>query len=341
MKRENILLLILLLIFGIFSLKIVLPYIEYVLLSIIMAIITFPIFKYLERKLGNKALGALILVISILFFIIFPISIITIEIFKQWAAFFQQFFVNLNLSDYLEAIDSKIESIFGFKINLGEGFGSFLENIGKSILPLILNNIVNFTLGVSNLIIGSFISLILLFYLYVDGESMLKTIKRVIPISEEVKEHLFGQSHEVIKAIFLGHLLTALVQGIVGMIGFVIFGIPNALFWGFIMFILSFLPILGAYLIYIPASIILILNNNVISGLLLLAYGVLIVGTIDNVVRPFLTKIKKRIHPLVVIFGVVGGIINFGLSGIILGPTILAIFLEILKIYSEKIVISE
>lgn len=116
-------------------------------------------------------------------------------------------------------------------------------------------------------------------------------------------------------------------------IGFYLFGIPNATFWGFVIAVFALIPVVGPPVVYIPASVILIYQGDFLKGAGLLAYGILIVTNIENFVRPKLVRMQSNIHPLVVILGVVGGLSFMGLSGIIIGPLILTLFMETFQTY--------
>ena len=130
----------------------------------------------------------------------------------------------------------------------------------------------------------------------------------------------------------------AVLQGILGGIGFFVVGIPNPVFWGFIMTILAFLPIVGTGLIWGPAGIILIAEGNIIWGIFLLVYGFFIVAGIDNIIRPRIISGKGKIHPIVALIGIIGGLKVFGFLGIIIGPLIAALFITMAEFFYEDYV---
>jgi predicted PurR-regulated permease PerM len=132
----------------------------------------------------------------------------------------------------------------------------------------------------------------------------------------------------------------ALLQGTLGAAGFIMVGIPNPIFWGFIMTVLAFLPIplLGTGLVWIPAGIILIRNGDIIGGIFILLYGLLIVSSIDNVIKPHIISGKGKIHPVVALLGLIGGLKLFGFIGIIIGPLIAALFIAMVGFFYEDYV---
>ena len=128
-----------------------------------------------------------------------------------------------------------------------------------------------------------------------------------------------------------------MIQGILGGILFFIVGIPSAIFWGAVMAFLSIIPFIGAFIVYIPAGIILIIGGHYVAGLIVITVGVLVISQIDNILRPYLISGKTHIHPLLLFFTIMGGIYLFGLLGIVLGPMIAAIFVTILTIFEFKL----
>jgi predicted PurR-regulated permease PerM len=134
-----------------------------------------------------------------------------------------------------------------------------------------------------------------------------------------------------------GGVVVALLQGLLGGILFAIFGIASPVFWGAVMALLSIIPFVGAFIIYIPAGLILIFNGSYISGILVIAIGTVVVSQVDNIVRPLLVSGKTEMHPLLLFFSMLGGVALFGLLGVVLGPLIAAIFVTLLQILELKL----
>ncbi len=215
----------------------------------------------------------------------------------------------------------------------------YIKEALKEISSLIVNTIRNFVLSVPQMLLNLFIILFTLFYLFRDKEKVLVGIKKILPIEKRHQEEMLSQFKIVTKAIINGILITAVVQGIVGAIGFYIFKLPNPLLAGFIMAILGILavvPIIGPFLVWFPAAVYLILSGSLISGILLLAYGSLVISTIDNILKPRLISKKTNIHPILILLGLIGGVSLFGLIGVIIGPLILSYLIIFSKFYQEE-----
>lgn len=184
--------------------------------------------------------------------------------------------------------------------------------------------------------IGIFLWLLSLFYFYVDGEAWLKRLLVLLPLPERYSIAFFQEFRSVSYAVFFGNILTALVQGVLGAIAFVIVGLPGVVLWGALIFFAGILPLVGAALVWGPAGIWLIVQGRVVAGVFMLVWGAVVVGTVDNILRPVLTKGQLEMHPLLVFLSIFGGLAAFGFVGILLGPLFAALFLAAVRIYAVE-----
>jgi predicted PurR-regulated permease PerM len=182
------------------------------------------------------------------------------------------------------------------------------------------------------------------FYFLRDGEDWIKTLKKAIPIARRHKEEIFSHTNGTLYALLYGQIITSLIQGFLGGLGFFIFGVDHPIFWGMIMAFVAIFPVLGAWLVWAPAATFLFLEATLTSDAGILAraiglaiYSLLFVSLSDNFLRPYIVAGKANIHPLIVILGVFGGIAFFGLSGFVLGPLLLALFVVFLQIYMRDL----
>ena len=150
-----------------------------------------------------------------------------------------------------------------------------------------------------------------------------------------MKESLFYEVRTVTQAVLYGQVLTAVIQGSLGAFGLLVFGISNWLFWGAIMIIMAFLPVLGTPIIWVPAAVGKILEGDMTRGVGLLIFGATIVMNIDNFLRPRLVSGRTKVHPVLILIGVLGGLKVFGFIGMLVGPLILAILVAIIKFYEQ------
>jgi predicted PurR-regulated permease PerM len=175
-----------------------------------------------------------------------------------------------------------------------------------------------------------------MFYGFREGQSFITYLKNLLPLEAGLKDSLFHQMRTVTQAVLYGQVLTAVIQGALGGLGLLVCGVPNALFWGAIMMITAFLPLLGTPLIWVPAGVGLIMDGSMTRGILLLIYGATIVMNIDNFLRPRLVSGRSNVHPVLILIGVLGGLRVFGFIGMLVGPLVLAILVALIKFYEQN-----
>ena len=148
---------------------------------------------------------------------------------------------------------------------------------------------------------------------------------------------------EVTSAVLYGNISTALMQGILGGLGFWIIGMSSPILWGFVMMLFALVPYFGTAIVWLPAALNLIFigylqndNSSTIRGIILVAYGILVISSIDNILKPRLIGAKGKVHPVLVLLGVLGGLSLFGFIGLILGPVMLALLMTFVGIYEEE-----
>jgi len=319
--KEGIFLIILMTVFGILAFLVLRPYLNYIIFSIILVLVSFPLYKKLRSKL-NRYASAIILIVFILLLIVVPTIFVSFELFQQARGVFS------SIQPNIEKISERLYLLTGIDIKEN------IQLLHSNIVSYVLTNIFTLTKVISKLFIGVFILLFSMFYLYIDGERIIEWMKKIIPLNKKCQYYLFNHANQITHALIIGIFFTALLQGALGGIGFFIFGIHDAIFWGFVMMFLSMIPFLGPYFVYIPASLFLMYKGNILAGIGLLVYSIILVSNLDNLIRPRIVRFKVKIHPLIIILGVVGGIALMGISGIILGPLILALFLELVKVYN-------
>lgn len=168
-------------------------------------------------------------------------------------------------------------------------------------------------------------------YLFREGPSLLESCKKSLPLSTADRETVFSRLHEMTRAVFYGVFMTSAVQGILGGLGWWIVGLPSALTAGTAMFFFSLLPT-GTVLVWLPGAAYLLFQGHPFRALILVVWGLAIVGTIDNVLRPYFISGRTRMHSLLVFFGVLGGLTAYGIGGLFLGPLLITLFLFLLEL---------
>jgi len=306
---------------------IIFPFLKYMAFGAILVISLYPLYDRLNKKIKRPTLSSIIMIILTILIIFLPLSYASIVIINEASETYEDLLFSLNF----DIIDSVAKKIFQGDFNID----AFLATKLVSYRDGIIEEIPNILSSATNIIINMVIMLFLMFYLFRDGDKIYKRFYDSVKIDDDAKRQFFTKIKGMSKAILNGQLVVAIIQGIIGGIGFWIFGVDAPILWGVVMAILSLLPLFGAALVWFPASIILMGKGHVGMGIGLLLYGGIIVSQIDNVIRPIFVGKKGNIHPFLVFVGVLGGISVFGVLGVLLGPLVLGISWAMAEFYIE------
>ena len=304
------------------------PFLPYIVLAFILASAIYPLTARFNERIKNKTVVALVMICLVFLILIVPMGYMVGSLISQTSGVYKSFdpeTIN-EISIFLSEASGKDVDVNNYII------ASFSE-----IKNYIINSIPQFIESVSGIVLGFFVMFFILFYLIKDGDTIKKSLSDLIPLNPEYKTRVIEEIDNVTRGVIDGQVLTAIIQGVLGGIGFFIFGIPNPIFWGFIMTILAIIPLLGTTIVWLPAGILEILSKDYFSGFGILLYGGLIVMNIDNILRPKLISKRTNIHPAVILVGFLGGMKLIGLMGFIIGPVILAVLLTLLKFYKRDL----
>lgn len=179
----------------------------------------------------------------------------------------------------------------------------------------------------------TFIFFVCFYYFLVDRERIVAQILSLSPFQDKTDNSILDRMAKTVRAVVTGSLIVALVQGILSAIGMTIFGVPGALLWAALVVIAANIPFVGTAGVLLPAVVYLVLSGHPNAALGLLIWAVVVVGLVDNLLKPFLVEGKTRMHPLLILLTILGGLQVFGPIGLIVGPTILAAFLSLIELY--------
>ncbi len=237
------------------------------------------------------------------------------------------------------ANSERVLSAIKEQLNIAEehlGF-SISENIDTSaITNWISSNLQSLAGGTFNAFIAIGIMYFMLYYMLINRNSLRETMIDYIPLGKDNLRIIGEESDELVKSNALGIPLVAIVQGVIALIGFLIFGVPDPFFWFVITAIGSMIPFIGTAIGIVPAVILLFAQGNDWQAVAMLIYGFVVVGSSDNIIRLYVLERLASVHPLITLFGVVVGVPLFGFIGLIFGPLLISLFLLILKIYKKE-----
>jgi predicted PurR-regulated permease PerM len=174
------------------------------------------------------------------------------------------------------------------------------------------------------------------FFFLRDHREALHQVRLLSPLTHSETSHLFERVSDVIHAVILGNVITSAIQGTLGGLIFWLLGLPNPMFWGIVMAFLAMIPVLGTFVIWLPAAAYLALGGDWGKAAILVAWGTVVIGGIDNFLYPILAGERLRLHTVPMFISIVGGLALFGASGLILGPLVIVVTLELLQIWRKR-----
>jgi len=199
-----------------------------------------------------------------------------------------------------------------------------------------------FIFSIPTIVVNFFIMIFVVFYLFRDGGEIILKIRGILPIGESHQGKLFKKFNDVTFAVVYGNIFVALIQGILGGLGFFLFGINSPILGGILIAFAALIPYVGTVIIWLPVALLFIskgyiqgVNSYIINGILFLVYG-LFISSIDNILKPKIIGDRAKVHPILVLLGVLGGLKMFGFIGIIIGPVVLALFTTFIKLYRKE-----
>lgn len=326
MNKEQGFLLVVLLLSALFSLFLILPFLQYILAAIILAYILYPVNARLEPYLGRRIAPIAVITVATVVGML-PVLYITRVLIQDLLAL-SRGETGLNTAHIEEAI----RNLTGQEVAVSE----VLRGIGSELLGVLFGNVtVVISTGVT-VLVGGGLAVFLVYYLLRDGERFVRWLIDVVPMTDAVCGRLLDRVDRTAWGVIVGHLFVAIAQGIVGGIGLVLAGIPNAAFWTFVMIVLALLPIFGAFLVWAPAAAYLVVVDQVAVGVFLFLYGLIVVSTIDNYLRPIVIDRGAHLNPAVIIIGVFGGLYTIGMTGLFIGPIVLAVLVAMITAFDEE-----
>jgi predicted PurR-regulated permease PerM len=318
------------------------PFYGAVFWGAVLAILFMPLYRRMLVATGQRRnLAALATLLLCLVIVIFPLTMITAALIQEGASVYQN--IRSGQLDFGAYFQQVIKALPTWMVNLLDRFGLtsiplLEEKLSASVVQgsqIVAKQAINIGQNAFDLVVSLGIMLYLLFFLLRDGAGLSVRIRQAIPLSMEHKRHLFGKFTTVIRATVKGNVVVAATQGALGGVMFWILGIQGALLWGVLMGFLSLLPAIGAGLIWLPVAIYFLVAGAIWQGVILIVFGVLVIGLVDNILRPVLVGKDTQMPDYVVLISTLGGMALFGLNGFVIGPAIAALFIAAWDLFSS------
>ena len=317
---------------------IALPFFPALTWAVVLAIAARRMHVWIEHHIGNRSVAALISVVIVAMVIIGPIVWISFQISQEVRNGVEHIQAAAK-SGALEANLHRHPALVGAYSWLNERFD--LAGAGMQVLNALRGQIASLISGTIGAIVQGVICLFALFFFLRDRSEILKAVRMRLPLNDSEIGLLLVRLKNMIRATVFGRMLTALIQGALGGLMFWILGIQAALLWGATMAVLSTIPAVGSTFIWAPAAAWLAISGHWVKAIILVGWGSCIVGTIDNIVYPLLVGHDVKIHTLLLFVALLGGVLLFGITGLVWGPVLVATGLTLIEILRERTRASE
>lgn len=322
---RQIFVLLLILFLTVLIFREVLPYLSGVLGAVTLYVLMKGWMKKLLDRGWKPPIAAALLMSASFVGILIPVSLIAIMLTSKIGK------AVANSERVLSALKGQLNNAEDY---LGYNISANIDT--ASITSWISSNLQSLAGGTFNAFIAIGIMYFMLYYMLINRQSLRETMITYIPLGKENLRIIGDESDQLVKSNALGIPLVAFVQGVIALIGFLIFGVPDPFFWFVITAIGSMIPFIGTAIGILPAAILLFAQGHNWEGIAMLIYGLVVVGATDNIIRLYVLERLASVHPLITLFGVIVGVPLFGFIGLIFGPLLISLFLLILKIYKKE-----
>jgi len=325
------------------------PFLPALFTGAIIAYLSHPLYKKTLKYFRSKNLAAFAIAAFIALLFVVPSVVVLGFVSKEAYATYNSLnqhnlgtnFLKVVCGDESWLACRAVKSFVGFLPE--KDLDYYIQATIEKISGFIISNAGQFLESIPSLLLNFFVMVFVVYYMLKDGDLIAARIKRILPLKEQHKQHVIEKFHDTTSAVFYGNIAVSILQGIFGGIGFLVLGIPSPVLWGVIMGIFALMPYLGTAIVWLPAALNLVFigylqndNSSVVRGVILIIYGIFVVSTVDNFLKPKIISMKANVHPVLVLIGVLGGLDLFGFIGLILGPVMLALLMTFIDIYEEE-----
>ncbi len=322
---------------------ILLPFFSAVFWGVMLALLFYPVQRRVLRVLGNRRnLAALVTVLIAIVLVIAPLIFVMIRLVQDVSVVIEQIRsgqIDLSASyskmvqalpNWSQALTEQygLHDISALQQRLSEGAAQISRFVGTQAIAIGQNTL--------QVLVSLGILLYLVFFLLRDGAQISRLIRRAIPLDDEHKTHLISKFTTVARATIKGNIVVAAVQGTLGGVIFAVLGIEGSLLWGVLMAFLSLLPAVGAAIVWAPAALFFFASGHLLKGIILVAFCVIVIGFVDNLLRPVLVGKDTRMPDWVVLISTLGGMSLLGINGFVIGPLIAALFMACWSLFAQE-----
>lgn len=323
------------------------PFAQALMWSVVLSVLSYPLYKRFCKKF-NEVVSSLLTILSTVFLVAIPLSLVGLLVFLQFkgvADDFEQHAIapavtapngkETPITRLAKEIDTAIQPTLK-QFDIDFNVENYVRENGQEIARTVTGPITKGAATAAVSAVMMVVAFLTMFFMLKDGHKLMKPTIELVPLPEEWTRKILSRVQHTIKAVFIGVVLVALIQGIAGGIGYAIAGVEGWLVWAFATFVLCVIPLLGAPIVYVPFGLILLMQGKIWQGVFLLVWGFVVISNIDNFLRPKYIGEQVGLHYIAIFFSLLGGILAFGPVGLIAGPALLTISLELIAYAREE-----
>jgi predicted PurR-regulated permease PerM len=315
------------------------PFIRVILTALVLAYLFNPLYAFLQKRIGNQFLSSLITVL----FIFLIITVAFVFILNTLISQFGTLHIMSMIGDAQSLKCDRLGMLCPYVERMLETFPTTVSDSMGYLVQEITMGLFSTVKSITSGIIGFFFVLLMVFFLLLDSSKLIAFIHTALPLKQEHEARLMKTFNDTVHAVVYGDIITSLIQGLVAWLGYwLIGGFENPLVLGLLTSLFAIIPFMGTGFVWVPASAYLVVSGlfmnapgGLFRGIGLFLYGLILISTIDNLIRPHIIGKRAKMHPILVLIGVLGGIEFLGVIGVIAGPVILASALTLMQIFEE------
>lgn len=326
MNTSRALLLVVVAVLLALTVAFVLPFLDFFLLAVLLTVIFLPVQERLEGRLQPTYAASVIVVVASVT-VLLPLVYVAQSTAADAVALYQT--VSEGEMSFA-GVEARIQALTGVSVDIA----GQLEAAAGAVE---VGSVVSVFGALTHVLIGLGLTVFLLFYFLKDREHFFSWLRTRTPLPDDAQAELADELDRILKAVLLGHVLVAIVQGLLAGIGLFATGIPNATFWTVVMTVLSLLPVVGSFLVWGPAALYLFATGDAVAALGLAVWGTVVVGISDDYLRPVVVDRYAHVNPAVIIVGVLGGIYVIGFMGIFFGPVLIGMLRATLDVLADEL----
>ena len=307
--------------------RLVWPFFPGLVLATVPTTLVLPLHKKMALRIGRPGLAAGATMAGVVLLLLLPLSGLALLVGTEAVGALRWLTTGPGLGNTTEGVQGALRTAATrFGVNPDTAIVFITEQL-RPLAEALMGRTLSVLSGIPGILLQLGVALFALFYLLRDSDAFLIALRRMIPLDPCRTDELLARAKDITEATVYGTVVVAVVQGVMGGIAFRLVGLPAATLWGAIMGVLALIPMIGPPLVWIPAAVYLIITGSVAQALVLAAFGALVIGTVDNLLRSIFVGRRAHVHSLVVFLSVLGGVVVFGVAGVVMGPVLFALAL--------------